>query len=173
MQMKIFLTGFMGSGKTSVGKLLALELKIPFLDQDTLLEAHYGKTVSAIFEEKGETVFRGYERDLLRKYQYPESFVFSTGGGCPCFHGNIDWMNKQGISIYLQASASLLADRLKNELVVRPLLSLTPVGSLEEEIALRLEQRAPFYEQARICIKMNTSQGPEEIASLVIRELQK
>lgn len=169
--MKIFLTGYMGAGKTSTGLWLARHFKVPFFDQDSLLEAAYGTTVTAIFSSKGETVFREYERDLLRQFDYPGAFIFSTGGGCPCFHQNMEWINAYGTSVYLEASAALLAGRLENGKSSRPLISGLSQHELELHIKERLIEREPFYQQASIQIQVREKQNTAQVAGEIIKLL--
>lgn len=161
--MKIFLTGFMGAGKTSIGLLLAHHFNIPFFDQDRLLETQYGITAGGLFEREGEARFRELERELLLNFEYPEAFVFSTGGGCPCFHGNMDWINQHGISIYLAGTASLLATRLEKHKATRPLIMHIPAAELEADVTHRLAARAPFYELSALHVPLQEGYSKGEV----------
>ena len=113
--MKFFLIGFMGSGKTYVGKRLANELDIPFYDLDEYIEEKEGKKISEIFNEKGEEYFRQVERMCLRDFGIIGDAVIACGGGTPCFFDNMEWINKTGTSIYLQTPVKIIVDRLLKE----------------------------------------------------------
>src|SRR5690606_42140929 len=113
--MKLFLIGYMGSGKTTLGDPLAKKLQIPFIDLDTLLEKREGKSIPQRFEEVGEAGVREKERDLLQKGVFPDQVVMATGGGAPCVFDNMDWMNRQGITMYLRARADDFARQLDTD----------------------------------------------------------
>ncbi|MBE7179186.1 MAG: shikimate kinase, partial [Mucilaginibacter polytrichastri] len=110
--MKVFLIGFMGSGKTTAGKKLAAHLNRPFIDLDHVFERRYGSTIEAYFALYGEDAFRRAESELLKTTAYPDDAIISTGGGAPCFFDNIEWMNSQGLTIYIELPVKVLADRL-------------------------------------------------------------
>jgi shikimate kinase len=139
----------MGAGKTTVGKALSKELGIPFYDLDWYIESRMHKTVPQIFAEKGEEGFRKIEYNLLREVAEFENVIISCGGGTPCFYDNVDYMNKQGKTIYLKATPEVLYGHLKMGKTVRPLL----VGKSKEElldfITEQLAKREPFYTKAR------------------------
>lgn len=146
----IFLTGFMGSGKTYWGTRLAAALNCPFYDLDQLIEAGRQQSVSSLFSEKGEAAFRELERETLHQTAALAPAVIATGGGAPCFFDNMDWMNRTGLSIFLNTPPDLLADRLKHERAFRPLLAQVSESELETYIAGLLQHRMPFYRQAHI-----------------------
>src|SRR5215217_1973749 len=110
----VFLIGFMGSGKTFVGKKLAQLLKTTFIDLDEVIEKSEEKTISQIFSQNGEEFFRERESHYLKSLSERSNVVIATGGGTPCFHDNMKWMNENGITIYLKAKSEILFDRLKN-----------------------------------------------------------
>jgi len=152
MNTPIFLIGYMGSGKTTVGKKLARRLHIPFIDIDEELTQAVGMSIPAYFEKFGEAQFRELERAQLKQYAHVHAIV-STGGGAPCFFDNMEWMNQHGLSVYLEHSPKSLWSRLvKTDTSSRPILA----GKSEEElfafITEKLAERAPFYEQAHIRI---------------------
>ncbi|MFS8615592.1 MAG: shikimate kinase [Solitalea sp.] len=151
--MKLFLIGYMGSGKTTLGDPLAKKLQIPFIDLDTLLEKREGKSIPQLFEEVGEAGFREKERDLLQKGVFPDQFVMATGGGAPCFFDNMDWMNRQGITMYLRARAEEIARRLENERSQRPLLRDIEKQDLVGVIRERIAGREKFYLQAKLVME--------------------
>ena len=121
--MKLYLTGFMGSGKSLIGKKLAEKLQFKFLDLDTAIEEYAGKSVAEIFVEKGEAAFREMEQKMVRQTDKLQNTIIATGGGTPCFYENMDWMNKHGLTIFLEVSPEILAQRLKGEKQKRPLLA--------------------------------------------------
>ena len=99
--MKVFLVGFMGSGKTTIGKKLANYLKCDFIDLDKLIEAKVGMSIVEYFELYGESAFSDLEREVLQKTDFPENVIIATGGGAPCFGDNMSWMNENGLVAYL------------------------------------------------------------------------
>lgn len=151
--MRIFLVGYMGCGKTTVGKRLAKKLSLQFLDLDSYLEEKFGKTVSEQFSEVGESAFRERERDAVR--EIPQKFsdvLVSTGGGAPCFFDNMEVMRANGVTVYLKMNAASLASRLKSARRERPLLANKTDEELEEYIKGMLSNREPYYEQAKIVV---------------------
>lgn len=146
----IYLTGFMGSGKSFTGRQLAELLHLPFIDLDDRIEAAAGKTISEIFEQDGEPAFRIIERDALRATA-TEDAVIATGGGAPCFHDGMDWMNTHGATVFLDPPLSVLLPRLEAGRAHRPLLQ--DAASFAEDIAARLAIRRPVYEKARIHLR--------------------
>jgi shikimate kinase len=145
---KFFLIGYMGSGKTTVGKQLAKKLNLGFIDMDLFIENRYHKSISAIFEEKGEAGFREIERKALYEIIDFENVVISTGGGLPCFFDNMDVMNQTGITIYLKTSAEELLERLRNGKQKRPLIKDKNPEEIKDFIATNLEKREKFYNKA-------------------------
>jgi shikimate kinase len=146
----IFLIGFMGCGKTTLGRKLALRLGYEFMDLDHILEAQAGMSIAEYFSSFGEAAFRKLESDVLKLTQYPEHAVISTGGGLPCFFDNMEWMNAHGRSLYIQLSPKTLADRLANEKTKRPLLQDKHGDALIAFIEDKLTEREAFYKQATI-----------------------
>jgi len=150
MTSRVFLVGFMGSGKTTLGRLLAIQLNYSFLDLDEWIEQREGKSIAEIFSTQGETRFREVERDSLRALETRENLVISSGGGTPCHHENMEWMNQHGITIFLNPSAEILYNRLQDQKVHRPLISELDSISLKTLIETRLVERMPYYTQSRI-----------------------
>lgn len=146
----IFLIGFMGCGKTTLGRKLAARLGYEFMDLDQILEAQVGMTIAEYFSTHGEDAFRGLESEVLKHTKYPEHAVVSTGGGLPCFFDNMQWINAHGRSLYIQLSPKTLADRLEHEKVTRPLLRDKHGDALIAFIGDKLAEREPFYKQATI-----------------------
>ena len=162
---KIYLIGFMGCGKSYIGKQLAQSLGWEFLDMDDFLEAKEGMSISQIFAEGGATLFRKLEQNYLHATYDFKNTIIATGGGVPCFFDNIDWMNTNGATIYLKTPVPILFDRLKSETNHRPLLAGKTDAQLKEFIANKLSERNPFYEQAQNIFEYKT--GKENAGSLL------
>ncbi len=163
----IIIIGYMGAGKTTVGKALAKELGVMFYDLDWYIESRMRKTVKQIFDEIGEEGFRKIERNMLHEVAEFENVVVSCGGGTPCFFDNMDYMNQLGETIYLKASPETLHTHLKMGKGVRPLLlNKTPV---EVEIFIReqLKLREPFYNKAKHIIDINVMDDFDKINGMV------
>ncbi|WP_205500247.1 shikimate kinase [Rufibacter psychrotolerans] len=148
--MKIFLVGMPGCGKSTVGKVLAERLGYTFLDLDTLVEEQEGMTVPQVFEQQGQDYFREAEARALRAVaSRPDRVVLATGGGAPCFCGNMAFMGAQGITVYLRLSPQELVDRLTAlDLQARPLLRDKTPPELLRYLAETLQQREQFYRQS-------------------------
>jgi shikimate kinase len=150
---KIFLIGYMGSGKSSAGKKLASKLEFDFIDLDKYIEQETGKTIPDIFLEKGEAEFRALEHNALKKLVTREHVVIACGGGTPCYYGNMELMNNNGTTIYLKMSADALASRLLNAKDKRPLLQYNSEEELKSFITEHLEKREDIYHQAQYIVK--------------------
>jgi len=149
--MKVFLIGFMGCGKSTKAKQLAHRLDCPVIDLDAEIVSKTGKTIAEYFAEFGEAGFRNYESEMLKTYPYPENCVVATGGGLPCFFDNMEWMNANGETVYLQMEPAQLVSRLHNR-QKRPLIANMDDEQLLEFIKLKLLERDPFYTQARVVV---------------------
>ena len=160
IQRTVFLTGFMGSGKTFWGNCMAEKTGIPFFDLDAMIEVNEERSVQKVFAESGEDVFRAIEKDTLHACLSLGPAIIATGGGTPCFFDNMDWMNRMGQTIYLKTPASVLAERLKHERAFRPLLANVAEYALEEHIEKLLAQREVFYNQAGIILDQSHSNEP-------------
>ncbi len=148
--MKITLLGYMASGKSAVGRLLASKLELKFIDLDDYIEEKEGKIISDIFEENGEIYFRRKETEyLIELLSSEDSFVLSLGGGTPCYGKNIEVILSESVSVYLRTNINSLFDRLINETNKRPLVARLKKDELKEFIAKHLFERSPFYEQAQ------------------------
>ncbi len=149
--MIIALLGYMGSGKSSIGVLLAEELNVSFNDLDAFIEEQERKSIPEIFTEHGEIYFRKKEHDYLKKYiESNASGVLALGGGTPCYANNMELLlnKEQVITVYLKASLQTLLKRLATETNSRPLLKNIPVKDLPEFIAKHVFERTPFYNKA-------------------------
>ena len=151
--MKIFLIGFMGSGKTHWGHRLGAKLNLPFYDLDTVITEHEKKSVAEIFADKGEEYFRYQEKDTLENITTEqESFILSCGGGTPCFFNNIEFMKKNGKVIWLNTSIDMLTQRLRKERMSRPLISEVDDEDLRRYIIRKLSERRMYYQQADVTV---------------------
>jgi shikimate kinase len=160
---KIFLVGYMGSGKTTLGKLLAKKLNLQFIDVDLFIENRYRKSIPVIFEEKGEEGFREIERRTLQEISGFENIVISTGGGLPCFFDNMEMMNQAGTTIYLKISVGELARRLQSGQQKRPLIQGKNQQELIDYITLSLQSREKFYSQASFVYEIEGQTSLEDI----------
>lgn len=147
--MTFFLIGFMGSGKTHWGKIWASVYGFKFMDLDEEIELTEGKLIADIFEQKGEKYFRILEATVLRSCIGLTNTIVACGGGTPCYEENMQWMNEQGITIYLSATSPEILQRVLTEQEKRPLLkNMNPVELLFF-IEQKLTERAPFYNAAK------------------------
>jgi shikimate kinase len=145
---RIFLVGYMGVGKTTIGKMLAQRMDFSFLDLDKYIERQFGQTIPLLFQEKGEDAFRIIEQQMLGEVTALNDIVVSTGGGTPCYYDNMDCMKKAGITVYLHASVEELASRLELSRNVRPVLAGRKGHELRVFIRNSLQMRESFYNQA-------------------------
>jgi shikimate kinase len=164
---RIFLLGYMGVGKTTIGKELSTRLNLTFLDLDHHIEARYHKTISLLFAEKGEDEFRRIEYRMLRETAMFEDILISTGGGTPCFFDNMAFMNRVGETVYLKASPEELANRLDRIGANRPVLEGRKGEDLRSFISENLEKRAPFYLQAQIIFDAGKLYSPNDVKAIV------
>jgi shikimate kinase len=163
---RIYLIGYMGAGKTTVGKELARQMNLSFIDLDHYIEARFHKTVRQLFEEKGEAVFRDIECKLLHEVGMIENVVISTGGGAPCFFDNMSYMNQTGTTVYLKTSSGELAKRLELVKHTRPVLKGLFGEKLKQFITDNLGKRDFWYKQASVIFdteKMLTDNDVNEI----------
>lgn len=145
---KLFLIGFMGSGKTHWGRIWAAKSGVPFFDLDQVIEKAFRMKIPDIFEKKGEEKFRELERYHLRKFEHKKNFLLACGGGTPCFSDNMEWMKAQGIVFYLKANAQLILEKVMNETEERPLLKKINPAELLFFIQKKLKEREPYYSKA-------------------------
>jgi shikimate kinase len=150
--MKIFLIGFMGSGKTHWGKLWAVKSGMQFVDLDEVIEQQEKKTITEIFEQNGEAYFRDAETETLKTFSRRSNCIIACGGGTPCFNNNMKWMNENGTTVYLSATPNDILKRVITEQDKRPLIKDFSPGELTSFIELKLKEREPFYMQAKITL---------------------
>ena len=166
---RIILIGYMGAGKTTVGRQLGMALGIPFYDLDWYIEGRMRKTVPQLFAERGEESFRLVERNMLHEVAEFEDVVLSCGGGTPCFFDNMDYLNSQGETIYLKASPEVLYGHLKMGRTERPLLKGKSAEEMQQFITNQLAQREPFYSKAKHTLDVNLLDNYEKIKTSVLR----
>lgn len=164
---RIYLIGYMGSGKTTLGKRLAARLGYAFIDLDHAFEEQQGISIAQYFAKHGEDNFRLRESDLLKQITYPPQSIISTGGGLPCFFDNMAWMNANGQTVYIKLNAKVLAGRLENGKEERPLLREKHGDALIAFIDEKLTEREPYYSQAHLTVNdMNLS--AEKLEQLLV-----
>jgi shikimate kinase len=162
--MKIFLIGFMGSGKTHWGQLLSHKLNIPFFDMDEQVVSHEGKSIVEIFGEKGEEHFRLLEKDVLHIItESHDNFVMACGGGSPCYFNNIDYMNQSGTTVWINTPVDTIFQRLINEKEKRPLIKGLTDEQLKSYISKKFADRRIYYEQADVMM----DEEPVQLEKLV------
>ena len=167
--MRVFLIGYMGVGKTTIGKKLAKRLGLKFIDLDDYITSNEYASIDQVMENIGEDYFRNIERHYLLEVIQMEDVLISTGGGTPCFFDHMTLINENGVSVYLKMDEKSLAKRLINGMNSRPLLKGKNPDDLEGFIKDHLNGRKPFYEQAQItfeALNLN-SDRLEELAKLI------
>lgn len=152
MNRPVFLIGYMGSGKSSLGRQLAREMQRDFIDLDKYIEARFHLTVKQIFDEKGEDGFRLIERNMIHEVADFENVIVACGGGTPCYFDNMDFMLSHGLTIYLNVPVEVLALRLAlpGSRTKRPLIAGKSDEELLEYVREGLERRLPYYNRAEV-----------------------
>lgn len=165
--MTIFLIGYMASGKTTLGRALAKEMGIDFIDLDFYIEQRFHTSVKEIFAREGESRFREIERNMLREVGEMCDVVISCGGGTPCYFDNMDWMNERGKTIWLRASVERIVERLIKGGDKRPIV----VGKSEDElrsfVETHLKEREWAYSQAGMQVGSDKLESKRQIAETV------
>ena len=169
---RIILIGYMGAGKTTVGKALSKELGIIFYDLDWYIENRMRKSVSQIFAERGEEGFRKMEHNMLHEVAEFEDVIISCGGGTPCFFDNMDYLNQQGQVVYLKADPEVLYKHLMMAKVERPLIKGKSHDELLAFIREQLEKREPFYTKARYTLDVSLMDNYEKIQTSVAKIIE-
>jgi len=171
--MNIYLVGLRGSGKSTVGKLLAQKLRWEFADQDVLIEKHAGKTIAEIFASDGEAEFRKIESEVLRQLSKQKETVVAAGGGVVLSRDNRKLMRETGVVVHLDGPAELFCERIVKDsksLHARP--ALTKAQSSLEEMKELAAVRAPLYEKARHhCV--SAADSPEQVTAMILDLLEK
>ena len=166
---RYFLVGMPASGKSSVGRLLAKQLRLKFDDLDDIIVANQGMPISDIFELKGESYFRELEKECLYKYiEHEDNYILATGGGAPCFFDNMEFMNKHGITIFLDVEIEDLYQKLLIKGTrKRPLLKGKSPKQLRQELFDKYEHRKTFYSKSRICLKQRFSDKNDRVNQVI------
>lgn len=146
---RIFLIGYMGAGKTTLGKAFARALGLTFVDLDWYIEERFHKSIRQLFAERGEEGFRELEKRMLHEAGDFEDVVISVGGGTPCFFDNMEYMNEAGETVFLDVNLQVLFHRLKVAKQQRPLLDGKTDEELMQFIREALDKRLPFYTKAK------------------------
>ncbi len=172
---RIIFIGYMGAGKTTVGKALSKELGIPFYDLDWYIQSRMRKTVAQLFAERGEEGFRQVEYNMLHEVAEFENVIISCGGGTPCFFDNMDYLNQQGDVCYLKATPEVLYNHLLMGKVERPLIKGKSPEELISYITEQVGKREEFYTKARYTLDVSLMDNFEKIQISVsaLRELLK
>jgi shikimate kinase len=165
--MKIYLVGFMGAGKTTIGRELASRIDAPFFDLDELIEAAEQTSIKEIFAQHGEPYFRKRERDLLRSTKHLAAAVIATGGGTFTFDENIQFIQSEGLSVYLSAPYAVLRGRIGDKAAERPLF--------RDDLATHelFANRIRYYRMADVAIEVREEETPGEIVERLLLELPK
>ena len=166
---RVILVGYMGSGKTTVGKALSKATGMMFYDLDWYIENRMHKTISQIFAERGEEAFRQIEYNMLHEVAEFEDVIISCGGGTPCFFDNMDYLNQQGDVVYLKASPETLYKHLLMAKVERPLLKNKTADELISYISGHLQERLPYYQKARYTLDVDVLDAYDKIKTSVDR----
>lgn len=166
---RIFLTGYMGAGKTTLGKAFAREMHLSFIDLDWYVEQRFHESVRDLFVGRGEEAFRLLERNMLHEAGEFEDVVISTGGGTPCFFDNMDYMNARGQTVFLDVHPDILFRRLRVATRQRPVLQGKTDEELRAFILEALEKRSPYYLQAQHRFDAGRLESRAQIADSVRR----
>lgn len=164
---RILIIGYMGAGKTTLGKVLAKDLGLPFYDLDWYIESRMMKTVPQLFAERGEEGFRKVEHNMLHEVAEFENVVISCGGGTPCFYDNMEYMNAQGDTVYLKASPEVLYAHLQMGKVERPLLKNKTREEMQAFIQEQLAEREKYYTKARHIFNVDLLDSYDKIQTSV------
>lgn len=165
--MTLFIIGYMASGKTTFGRALARKTGMQHIDLDFYIEQRFHSTVKDIFANKGEAEFRRIEGEMLREVGELCDVVISCGGGTPCFGDNMDYMNSRGVTVCLQASEEVIANRILNAGNKRPLMANKSREEIIQTLREHMAVRAPFYNKAQLIISGDRLENKSQIADTV------
>lgn len=166
----IFIVGYMGVGKTTIGQKLADNMELNHIDTDKLIVESYGQSVSDIFASKGEQFFRQKEREILRQLLTAENTVISLGGGTPCFFDNMDMISSNGIVIFLRMRTENILFRLLSEKENRPLVANKTGSELRDFVTVSLRDRMKYYGQAHFMIDVDNKKVEQIIEEIINNE---
>ena len=161
----------MGSGKSSIGRMLAVKLAWEFSDLDDIITERTGKSIPDLFAQHGEDTFRLVEASAIYSTTHQEKVVIATGGGAPCFHDSMNIMNSSGLTIYLECTVSCLTDRILQDQTRRPLIEGKNKEELLDFIGHHLQSRKNIYEQSKI--KVDGTGGVEDIVDEILNTIDR
>lgn len=166
---RIIIIGYMGAGKTTVGRALSKAIGVPFYDLDWYIEQRMRRSVRQLFDERGEEGFRRVERNMLHEVAEFEEVILSCGGGTPCFFDNMEYLNRQGETVYLKAAPDVLYAHLRMGRAVRPLLLGKTPDEVRAFIQEQLVAREPYYYKAKHVIDVSLLDNRQKIQTTVER----
>lgn len=167
---KLFLTGYMGSGKSTLGSTIASKMDYEFIDLDDFIVKENHMSIPEIFSSKGESEFRAMENNALTKLLEQDNLVVACGGGTPCYYNNMELMKNNGITVYIKMSVDTLISRLSTEKEKRPLIANKSNDELKAFITRQLEKREDFYQQAQYVVK-GKNLNVDELSDFVKKEV--
>lgn len=162
-----FLIGYMGSGKTTLGRAVAARTGVRFIDLDDYIEEREGCTIKEIFASRGEEAFRAIEREAIDEVSRLDDTLVACGGGTPCFGNNMDIMNERGLTVYLNAPHSSLLSRLKKGRAKRPLIASLTDDELDTFIYKQMQWREPHYSRAALTFDSSRLEDTDQVAGSV------
>ena len=162
----VVLVGFMGAGKSTIGKELANSLQLPFVDSDQLIEEQEGKSIRELFETIGEDAFRSLEAQVVRSLNVHDPMVIAVGGGLPVYHNNMEFLNGNGLTIYLNHEPEVLVERLVADRFHRPLVSNLSKVDLLKFVQQSIQERDTFYKKAKITLSTDKQHIPFILQSI-------
>lgn len=172
---RIFIVGHAACGKSTFGRMLANRLMMKFIDLDQYIHQRFHASVEQIFARAGEEGFRKVESTLLRETVQRNRVIVACGGGTPCFHDNMEFMNSQGMTIWLQASEESIAERLENSHIVRPMYAGMDGEQIRAKVHETMEARTPYYSKATWHLLNddgNTKELARDVADRIIESMQ-
>lgn len=170
---RIIIIGYMGAGKTTLGRTVARALGLPFYDLDRYIENRMHRSIAEIFAQQGEEAFRRMEKAMLHEVAEFEDVVISCGGGTPCFFDNMAYMNRQGQTLYLKASTDVILAHLRMGHTVRPLLLNKTEDEVRQFVDQQLADREPIYRQAQATLDVTLLDSREKIATATAKALER
>lgn len=167
--MTIYLIGFMGCGKSTIGKNLSQKMYLNFFDTDSLIQELENRTITEIFDQDGEAYFRRAEKKLIDHSDYLNDSIVACGGGLPVYNDMIHVLLNKGKVIYLKASVETLIERLRNEKENRPLIAQTEENEFKQSIEERLALREPIYNKANHIITVDNKSIEEIVEEIHLK----
>lgn len=166
--MNFFIIGYMASGKTTFGKALAEKIGVKFIDLDDFIQQQENRSISDIFALEGEEKFRILERDYLHNLcDKEDNCVIACGGGTPCYFNNMELLNSNGITVFLETSTPVLIERLQAENASRPLMAGKSTEEISDKVLSQLRDRLPVYMESKLKWHGDDLETPDQIESNV------